>query len=260
MPWMAVRSLARNRRSLGSAACRNTGPRLPGNAGLPVRPLRSQILHCLANLARSAFGFRRLPCAVAATPALALSCLTQPHAGVAAPLMPVATTVLFAYGLRGVALERAAARVCRETGTQVAVNVLLRDLSVQVQRQDNRRIEVIANGLPLWEVPSSPLTQLWSCPWIQLSSRGATSAAPREPHSVSPVRPRSAPTPRSVQTGCHRLRAGRTGRSCSVCRLAALRLCQPASPAGPQSCPSRPPGPLQPVTTAGDGECRWTLS
>ena len=29
-----------------------------------------QRLHCLANLARSAFGFRRLPCAIVATPAL----------------------------------------------------------------------------------------------------------------------------------------------------------------------------------------------
>ena len=71
MPSVAVRSLARNRRSLGSAACRNIGPRLPGNAGLPVRPFRGQSLHCLANLARIAFGFRRLPCTVAATPARA---------------------------------------------------------------------------------------------------------------------------------------------------------------------------------------------
>ena len=51
---------------------------------------------------------------------------------------------------RGVLLERAAARVCREAGATVAANVLLRDLNVIAQRHDDRRLEVIANGLPLW--------------------------------------------------------------------------------------------------------------
>ena len=51
---------------------------------------------------------------------------------------------------RGAPLERAAARVCREAGATVATNVLVRDLNVAPCRQDDRRIEVIANGLPLW--------------------------------------------------------------------------------------------------------------
>ena len=51
---------------------------------------------------------------------------------------------------RGGPLERAAARVCREAGAAVATNVLVRDLNLQAARQDERRIEVIANGLPLW--------------------------------------------------------------------------------------------------------------
>ena len=51
---------------------------------------------------------------------------------------------------RGGPLERAAARVCREAGAAVALNVLVRDLNVDTARQDDRRIEVIANGLPLW--------------------------------------------------------------------------------------------------------------
>ena len=51
---------------------------------------------------------------------------------------------------RGAPLERAAARVCREAGASVATNVLVRDLNVAPSRQDDRRIEVIANGLPLW--------------------------------------------------------------------------------------------------------------
>ena len=51
---------------------------------------------------------------------------------------------------RGGPLERAAARVCREAGAAVATNVLVRDLNLQAARQDERRIEVIANGLLLW--------------------------------------------------------------------------------------------------------------
>eukprot|EP00439_Symbiodinium_sp_Y106_P022490 s283_g2.t1 len=53
---------------------------------------------------------------------------------------------------RGGPLERAAARICREAGATdatVALNVRFRDLNVDVARQDERRIEVIANGLAL---------------------------------------------------------------------------------------------------------------
>ena len=51
---------------------------------------------------------------------------------------------------RGGALERAAARVCREAGARVTTHTLLSDLNVpSVDRFDNRGIEVIANGLPL---------------------------------------------------------------------------------------------------------------
>ena len=53
-------------------------------------------------------------------------------------------------GARGGPLERAAARVCRENGSAVATHVLVRDLNLQARRHDERRIEVIANGLPLW--------------------------------------------------------------------------------------------------------------
>ena len=52
---------------------------------------------------------------------------------------------------RGVPLERAAARVCREAGARVTTNTRLSDLNLEhIARHDDRRIEVIANGLPLW--------------------------------------------------------------------------------------------------------------
>ena len=54
-------------------------------------------------------------------------------------------------GPRSVPLERAIARVCREAGARVAENTLIRDLNLHgVHPADERRIEVIANGLPLW--------------------------------------------------------------------------------------------------------------
>ena len=51
---------------------------------------------------------------------------------------------------RGGPLERAAARICREAGAVVAMHTLVRDLNVGSVPGDDRRIEVIANGLPLW--------------------------------------------------------------------------------------------------------------
>ena len=51
---------------------------------------------------------------------------------------------------RSTPLERAAARMCREAGARVTTNTLLTDLNLDhIHRQDDRRIEVIANGLPI---------------------------------------------------------------------------------------------------------------
>ena len=51
---------------------------------------------------------------------------------------------------RGRPFERAAARVCCQAGATVQQHVLLQDLNVEPERLDERRIEVIANGLPFW--------------------------------------------------------------------------------------------------------------
>ena len=52
---------------------------------------------------------------------------------------------------RGGPLERAAARICREGGARVTTNTRLADLNIQnLSRVDDRRIEVIANGLRMW--------------------------------------------------------------------------------------------------------------
>ncbi len=53
-------------------------------------------------------------------------------------------------GSRGFSVESAAARVCREAGARVSLNVFVRDLDLPVAQEDGRRLEVIADGLPLF--------------------------------------------------------------------------------------------------------------
>ena len=51
---------------------------------------------------------------------------------------------------RGFPPEAAVARICREAGARVATNVAVRDLNIPVPPADGRRLEVVANNLPLW--------------------------------------------------------------------------------------------------------------
>ena len=51
---------------------------------------------------------------------------------------------------RALAPERTLARVCREAGATVRYNARLRDMNVAVTAQDDRAVEVLASGLPLF--------------------------------------------------------------------------------------------------------------
>ena len=54
-------------------------------------------------------------------------------------------------GRRGFAVESAAARVCREAGGRVTLNVMVRDMDLAVPHaHDTRRLEIVADGLPLF--------------------------------------------------------------------------------------------------------------
>ena len=70
---------------------------------------------------------------------------------------------------RGAALEVIAARICSDAGARVQKNVFLRDLNLTVLPSDGRRIEVIANALPLFMGVNLLSTRLWSllCTWLQ---------------------------------------------------------------------------------------------
>ena len=50
---------------------------------------------------------------------------------------------------RGAPTERVIARVCREAGATIRLNIMLKDMNVGVKAGDERRIEVLAQGLPL---------------------------------------------------------------------------------------------------------------
>ena len=53
---------------------------------------------------------------------------------------------------RGFVLERAAAQVCREAGAGVSATVFVRDMDLaQFNAFDGRRLEVVADGLSLWQ-------------------------------------------------------------------------------------------------------------
>ena len=55
-------------------------------------------------------------------------------------------------GRRGFTLESAAARVCREAGARVSLDVRVKDMDLaRPDALDNRRLEVVADGLPLFQ-------------------------------------------------------------------------------------------------------------
>ena len=54
-------------------------------------------------------------------------------------------------GRRGFAIESVVARICREGGARVTANMFVRDMDLQdFDRLDGRRLEVVADGLPLF--------------------------------------------------------------------------------------------------------------
>eukprot|EP00439_Symbiodinium_sp_Y106_P052452 s2766_g7.t1 len=95
---------------------------------------------------------------------------------------------------RGGPVERAAARICREAGATVALNVLVRDLNVNPVRQDDRRIEAIANDRLLQRIPH--LDDLQAA-WLLLQS----CAAPRANYQLPTQQPMTRPS-RSASPTC----------------------------------------------------------
>ena len=72
---------------------------------------------------------------------------------------------------RSVPMERMVARVCREAGARVRTNVYLRDMNVGVAAHDERRLEVLAQGLPCFGGAQLAIDATLRC---ALSTTGAT--------------------------------------------------------------------------------------
>ena len=76
-----------------------------------------------------------------------------------------ACAVVGTLGRRGFPLEKAAARICREAGGRVRTNVLVRDLDLGVVDQfDARRLEVVVDGLPLFQGAQLAVDTTLVCP------------------------------------------------------------------------------------------------
>ena len=106
---------------------------------------------------------------------------------------------------RGIPLERAAARICREAGARVATNVMLSQMSLDVPVADARQLAVVANGLPLWH--------------------GAQLAVDATP--VSPVRRDGHPRPRGdLESGLALRQAARRKREDTYPELSASHRCR----------------------------------
>ena len=66
--------------------------------------------------------------------------------------LAIACAVAGVLGRRGFPLEVAAAQVCREAGARVSTNLHVRDMDLaEFNNLDGRRLEVVADGLTLWQ-------------------------------------------------------------------------------------------------------------
>ena len=70
----------------------------------------------------------------------------------APPSVHAACAVAGVLGRRGFPLEVAATQVCREAGARVSTNLHVRDMDLaELNILDGRRLEVVADGLTLWQ-------------------------------------------------------------------------------------------------------------
>ena len=90
---------------------------------------------------------------------------------------------------RAAPIERAVARICREAGARVAVNVPLSRMNLSVPVTDARQIEVLANDLPLWHGAQLALDVTLVSP---LGRTGQVSPRPTRPRARRSWQPPSA--------------------------------------------------------------------
>ena len=60
-------------------------------------------------------------------------------------------------------MEKAVARVCREAGGRVRMNVRLTDMNVAVAAEDEREVEILVSGLPCFGGAQSAIDATLRC-------------------------------------------------------------------------------------------------
>ena len=70
-------------------------------------------------------------------------------------------------------LEKTFARICREVGATVRCNTKLRDMNIAVPAHDNREIEILASGLPMFQGAQLAVDVTMRCP---LTTNGSACA------------------------------------------------------------------------------------
>ena len=139
---------------------------------------------------------------------------------------------------RGMALEKAMARVCRKAGAAVSTNVLVRDLNTTTHRTDERRIEVIANALPFsaTRCGHDPGVPSHSFPGSPIQRCHCRSSPPDCPQKQSKNIPRvdtgRKSTPCCVCDGIGRALERRSGHLHQNVGPAPSQRCQPFAPQG----------------------------
>ena len=90
---------------------------------------------------------------------------------------------------RGYPLEKAAEQVCRDAGARVSSNVYVRDMDLAEHNVlDNRRLEVVADGLSLWNGSQLPIDTTLVSP-LHRDGRARRKAATHNGASCPSVRP-----------------------------------------------------------------------
>ena len=147
-----------------STLCRETryalfvahdGLRRGGVNAIVIWPSGFNSLRCFPHLQVQSVWFPTVPHPPSPSPPPSRSPVHSLIAGVAVLLTALDATAQpvpwqqGSWGREGSRWENAAARVCKEAGTRIRTNVMVREMGL-APNVDNRRLEVVADGLPLF--------------------------------------------------------------------------------------------------------------
>ena len=146
--WQYLATQSVNHHFIAGTVWPRLPDRFPGHVALSERTIRQCSLHVLPS--REAHYVRRTSLSHP-SPSPLVAPLSSSSPLDSSGHHRAACVVAGVLGSRGFAVESAAARVWREAGGRVTTNMRIQDMDIVVPNQlDERRIEVLADGLPLF--------------------------------------------------------------------------------------------------------------